>query len=167
MKTIALTLSASALMLTASLSALSAQPGGGPMMQGGQEDRGPMVDTERPYQGYGPGMMMDFDRRGPGYFGPGTMMGNGMPGYGFNMGPGIMGLGMMGHGTMGYGMMGHGMMRMMLILIDTDGDGAVSLEEFQVVHERMFSAMDSDQDGKLTFEEMENFMEGEPNDDDR
>lgn len=154
MKKIVLTLTASVLTLAGSLSGLSAQPGSGPMMRDGEGPRGPMTEGQRSDRGYfGPGMMMmDFDRRGSGYFGPGAMMGNGLPGYGF---------------MMGTGMMGHGMMRMMLILIDTDGDGAVSLEEFQAVHERMFGAMDSDQDGKLTFEEMESFMEGEPNDDDR
>jgi len=150
MKKIALTLAASTLMLAGSLSGLSAQPGGGPMMRDGQGPRGPMMDADRSDRGYfGPGPMMDSDRRGRGYFGPEMMMEGGMPG-----------LGMM----MGAGMMGHGMMRMMLIVMDTDGDGALSLEEFQAVHERMFAAMDGDDDGKLTFEEMEGFMGGQHRD---
>jgi len=59
---------------------------------------------------------------------------------------------------MGPGMMGPGMMRMMLVLMDTDGDGAVSLSEFQAAHERMFKAMDADKDGKLTIQEARQFM---------
>jgi hypothetical protein len=62
---------------------------------------------------------------------------------------------------MGPGMMGPGMMRMMLIVMDTDGDGALSLEEVQAVHARMFAAMDADDDGRVTPEEMEGFMHGE------
>lgn len=61
-------------------------------------------------------------------------------------------------GMMGPGMMGPGMM---LIVMDTDGDGALSVEEMNAVHGRMFSAMDADGDGRLTPEEMENFMHGE------
>lgn len=76
------------------------------------------------------------------------------------MGPGMMGQGMMGSGMMGPGMMGPGMMRMMLILVDTDGDGALSLQEYQAVHERMFKALDSDGDGRVTLEEMQSFMPG-------
>lgn len=61
---------------------------------------------------------------------------------------------------MGPGMMGPGMMRMMLILMDTDGDGAVSLSEFQAAHERMFKAVDADKDGRLTMREVQEFMRG-------
>src|SRR5262245_29648952 len=42
-----------------------------------------------------------------------------------------------------------GMLAMMMILMDTDGDGAVSLQEFQAGLERIFKAMDADKDGKL------------------
>lgn len=71
-----------------------------------------------------------------------------------------MGPGMMGPGMMGPGMMRPGMMRMMLVLMDTDGDGAVSLSEFQAAHERMFKAIDADKDGKLTIQEARQFMLG-------
>ena len=46
---------------------------------------------------------------------------------------------------------------MMMILMDSDGDGSVSLQEFQAGHERMFKAMDVDKDGRLTLEEVQNF----------
>lgn len=73
--------------------------------------------------------------------------------------------GMMGH-MMGRSMMGGGamgppfMMRMMFALMDADGDGTISLQEFQAAHERIFKAMDSNKDGKLTLEEMQTFIHG-------
>jgi Ca2+-binding EF-hand superfamily protein len=79
-------------------------------------------------------------------------------------GAGMMGNGgMMGH-MMGRGMMGGGamgppfMMRMMFALMDADGDGTISLQEFQAAHERIFKAMDNNKDGKLTLEEIQAFM---------
>jgi hypothetical protein len=60
-------------------------------------------------------------------------------------------------GMMGTGMMGPGMMRMMFILMDADGDGSLSLEEFQAAHERIFKAMDANKDGRVTPEEMRAF----------
>ena len=76
----------------------------------------------------------------------------------------------MGHGGAGTfgqgGMMGGGamgspiMLRMMFALMDVDGDGTISLTEFQVAHERIFKAMDSNKDGRLTQEEMQAFMHG-------
>ena len=82
------------------------------------------------------------------------------------MGPGsMMGGGMMGHWT-GRGMMGRGamarpiLMRVMFALIDTDSDGTISLQEFQAAHERIFKAMDTNKDGKLTPEEIEAFIHG-------
>ena len=69
----------------------------------------------------------------------------------------------MGHGMMGRGMMGHGMcMRIMFVLMDTDGDGTLSLEEFQNAHTKIFKAMDANKDGKVTPAEMEMFMSGSP-----
>ena len=65
-----------------------------------------------------------------------------------------------GHGMMGHGMMGRGMYRIMFALMDTDGDGTISLEEFQAAHAKIFKAMDANNDGKLTLEEMEMFWTG-------
>jgi 1,4-dihydroxy-2-naphthoyl-CoA synthase len=84
------------------------------------------------------------------------------------MGPGgMMGRGMMGGGMMGRGMMGGGMMmgtpimmRMLFALMDADGDGTISLQEFQAAHERIFKALDTNKDGRLTPEEMQGFMQG-------
>jgi hypothetical protein len=69
---------------------------------------------------------------------------------------------MMGHGMMGGGMMGPPpfMMRMMFALMDADGDGTISLQEFQTAHERIFKAMDTNKDGKLTPEEEQAFIHG-------
>jgi Ca2+-binding EF-hand superfamily protein len=44
--------------------------------------------------------------------------------------------------------------------MDANGDGKLSLEEFQAAHERIFKAMDADHDGTVTLEEMEAFMHG-------
>jgi Ca2+-binding EF-hand superfamily protein len=67
---------------------------------------------------------------------------------------------MMGHGMMGHGMVGRGMYRIMFALMDTDGDGTLSFEEFQAAHAKIFKAMDANKDGKLTLEEIEIFMRG-------
>jgi hypothetical protein len=43
-----------------------------------------------------------------------------------------------GQGMMGGGMMGRGIaMRMIFALMDADGDGTISLQEFQAAHERL------------------------------
>ncbi len=73
--------------------------------------------------------------------------------------------GMMGHPVLGRGMMGMRggspvMFRMIFALMDTDGDGTVELPEFQAAHEKIFKAMDTNHDGKLTPEEIEAFMRG-------
>ncbi|MGD9507035.1 MAG: hypothetical protein AB7X49_00550 [Geminicoccaceae bacterium] len=48
----------------------------------------------------------------------------------------------------------------MLILMDTDGDGALSLDEFLAVHERIYGALDANKDGLLTADEMRGPMLG-------
>ena len=72
--------------------------------------------------------------------------------------------GMMGRGYEHQGCHeGHGMvgMRIIFSLMDADGDGTVSLQEWQAAHERIFKAMDTDHDGTVTFEEMQAFMRGQ------
>ena len=88
-------------------------------------------------------------QEGAGMMGHGSMMGGGMTGH-------MMGRGMMGGGAMGPPFV----MRMMFAPMDADGDGTISLQEFQAAHERIFKAMDTNKDGKLTLEEMEAFMHG-------
>jgi EF hand len=73
--------------------------------------------------------------------------------------------GMPGGGMMRGRMMAHRAMmrlpfRIIFALMDTDGDGTVSLSEFQAAHEKIFKAMDANKDGVLTMEEMLAFMHG-------
>jgi EF-hand domain/EF hand len=72
------------------------------------------------------------------------------------MGEGWRKRGMMRHG----GMMGPAAMRIIFALMDRDSDGAVSLEEFQAAHERIFKAMDTGKDGTLTPDEIRDFFRG-------
>lgn len=66
-----------------------------------------------------------------------------------------------GDGMMGQGGMGHPMMlTMMMAMMDTNGDGALSLEEVRAVHERMFGMADADGDGQLSPDEIQGFMMG-------
>src|SRR6516164_152161 len=58
----------------------------------------------------------------------GGMMGGG------TMGGGMMGRGMMGQGC-GHGMMSPMAMRIIFSLMDADGDGKLTLQEFQAAHE--------------------------------
>jgi hypothetical protein len=103
-------------------------------------------------------------QEGTGTMGQGNMMGGDTDGG--MMSRGMMGRGMMEGAMMGHGMMGGGamgppiMLRMMFALMDSDGDGTISLQEFQVAHERIFKAMDSNKDGRLTLEEVQAFMHG-------
>jgi Ca2+-binding EF-hand superfamily protein len=95
------------------------------------------------------------------------MMGQGMMGQGMMggmMGPGMMGQGMMGPGAMGSGMgqmrmMGHGhAMKIMFAIADGDANGALSFEEVSALHKRIFDAVDADNSGDVTREEIQSFM---------
>ncbi|MFZ2075187.1 MAG: EF-hand domain-containing protein [Xanthobacteraceae bacterium] len=78
----------------------------------------------------------------------------------------MIGGGMMGRGyghhdwDRGRDIAGPMMMRMIFSLMDADGDGKLSLQEFQAAHERIFKAMDANKDGFVTLEEMQAFMRG-------
>ena len=144
-----LALTGSALILACGSVAVSAQ----------QAPRSPMQEGER--------QMQQGQRVPPGRYsrsdepddldewqGPGMMDRNTNYGRAWRRNPGSA------PGTMSFGLMGvggPGMVRMMMILMDSDGDGAVSLQEFQAGHERMYKAMDADKDGRLTLEEVHNF----------
>ena len=69
------------------------------------------------------------------------------------VGPGMMGPGMMSGEMMGHGwhhewqpggaMMAPVIGRIIFSLMDADGDGKLTLQEFQTAHERIFKAMDT------------------------
>ena len=65
----------------------------------------------------------------------------------------------LGPNMKGFGMMGAGMMDpdMMLVMMDTNGDGALSLDEFQAMPTRMFKYLDANHDGKVTKDELDAF----------
>ena len=91
--------------------------------------------------------------------GPGGMMG--MPGM-MRDHPGMMGghPGIMGLMGRDHGHHGSVMARIIFSLMDADGDGKLTLQEWQAAHERIFKAMDTNHDGTVTLEEMEAFMHG-------
>ncbi|SOC35652.1 EF hand domain-containing protein [Rhizobium subbaraonis] len=60
----------------------------------------------------------------------------------------------------GMPMRGH-MMKIMFAVADTDGDGGLSFEEVTAVHKRIFDSVDANDDGKVTLEEMQTFMQGQ------
>lgn len=81
--------------------------------------------------------------------------------------------GMAGHGGMSQngpsggpgmkgprGMGGSMMPGMMMAMMDSNDDGALSLEEVQAVHERMFNMVDANDDGQVDVEEIRGFMTG-------
>jgi hypothetical protein len=106
---------------------------------------------------------MDWGYPGMGCGHPGMMgMGMGQPGMMGMDHSGMMGMGM-GH-TGGMGMHGGGysrmMMPMMIAMMDANNDGALSLEEVQAVHARMFNFIDKNRDGKVTPDEVQAAFSG-------
>jgi EF hand domain-containing protein len=138
-----LVLTTAAIVAFGANAAIAQAPGaetpGSPMVQPSPGDHGMMGDH--------PGMMGDH---------PGIMGDH----------PGIMGHGMIGGSyghhdlSRGHDVMGPMIMRMIFSLMDADGDGKLSLQEFQAAHERIFKAMDANKDGFVTLEEMQNFLRG-------
>jgi Ca2+-binding EF-hand superfamily protein len=54
------------------------------------------------------------------------------------------------------------MFPMIIAMMDSDGDGALSLEEFQAVHARIFKVFDANSDGKVMVDELRNAFQGAP-----
>jgi Ca2+-binding EF-hand superfamily protein len=80
---------------------------------------------------------------------------------GMGMGqPGMMGMDHMGMMGMGGGGRFRMMMPMMMAMMDTNNDGALSLEEVQAVHARMFTFIDKNKDGKVTPDEVQAAFSG-------
>lgn len=129
-------------------------PGGSMMQQQDQTIRERLRDQMQERAQHGGEEDSDHD----GYRHRGGMMGGGM------MGRGMMGRGYGFHdgdrGGMRSGMSGPPpmMMRMIFSLMDADGDGKLSLQEFQAAHERIFKAMDANKDGFVSMEEMQDFI---------
>jgi hypothetical protein len=51
-------------------------------------------------------------------------------------------------------------MRILFAIIDSDGDGALSLQEVQNFHARIFNAVDENGDGRVTSEDIQTFFHG-------
>ena len=81
--------------------------------------------------------------------------GQGMMGSGMGMNPEMMQQmqQMMGHG---------GMMRIMFAVSDADGNGALSLQEINDAHARIFKHVDANKDDQVTLEEVQAFFRGAP-----
>jgi hypothetical protein len=108
-------------------------------------------DQEAPSDNRMPGDMMSQGIMGCPGMGSQDMMG--MRRHMMRMMSRASGTGAWGHNR-GFGL------RMMVILMDTDGDGALSLEEVQSAHARIFKAVDANKDGKVTVAEMQQFFRG-------
>ena len=129
---------------------------GGPMMQQQQDqtirERLREQLQERAQRGEEEDSDQDGYRYGGGMMGGGPGRGMMRRGYGYHdWDRGVMRSGMSGPPMM---------MRMIFSLMDADGDGKLSLQEFQAAHERIFKAMDANKDGFITLEEMQDFMRG-------
>jgi hypothetical protein len=66
----------------------------------------------------------------------------------------------MGWGGMHRGGLLMAMLPMLMAMADTNGDGALSLEEHQAVHARMFNFFDTNKDGQLTSQEVQAVIGG-------
>jgi len=82
------------------------------------------------------------------------------PGPMSEMSGGMMGRGWHRDWHRGRAMIAPVMARIIFSLMDADGDGKLTLQEWQAAHERILKAMDTDHDGTVTFEEMQAFMRG-------
>jgi hypothetical protein len=130
-----LTTSLSTLVLALGITGAAAQEAGSGMMQGCPQGQ-PPAQSGQP--GWGMHGAMPWAH---GHMGQGRM--------GQSRGPNMMALGMMGGGMMGP--------EMMVVMMDTNGDGVLSLDEFQAIHARMFKYLDANHDGQLTADELNAF----------
>jgi hypothetical protein len=119
--------SLSTLVLAASITGAQAEQAGSGMMQG----------SPGPYWGMQGAMPWAYGNMGPGWMGR------------QGSDPNMMTFGMMGADMMGPGMM--------IVMMDTNGDGTLSLDEFQAIHARMFKYLDANHDGQLTTDELKAF----------
>lgn len=131
-----LTLSLSALALVVGVTSTLAYEAGPGMMQGGPQGQSSNQAGQ-----------------------PGWGMPAGMPWAHGHMQQGWTGRQAWGPAMMGFGMMGGGMMSpaMMIVMMDTNNDGSISLDEFQAMHARMFRYLDTNHDGQLSQDELRAF----------